>query len=163
MQEKTLKALQWIVGILDKNKVDYQIAGGFAASVYGSKRKINDIDIDMHEADFLKIIPEIKPYIIYGPKRFKNEKWDLELITLDYNGQEIDLSGADTLRMSNKDKTAWISYEKTSFNTVPRTVNGLNIKVLHPLELINYKKELDGEQQSEDILAVEKYISENPL
>lgn len=47
MNEKTTRALKWIVGILSKLEVPYRIGGGFAAHVYGSNRLINDIDISL--------------------------------------------------------------------------------------------------------------------
>ena len=105
LEEKTKKALSWIIEILNRHKIDYQIAGGFAAKVYGSTRILNDIDIDISEKYFPVILTEINPYIIYGPSRFIDGKWDLELVTLNYNGQEIDISGAETILMSNKERT----------------------------------------------------------
>ena len=158
MQEKTINALKWIVGILDTYNVEYQIAGGFAAKIYGSPRAVNDIDFDIHDDDFSKVLPEVSKYITFGPARFKNKKWDTELITLNYQGQEIDISGADTIKMSNKERTTWISYEKSLFNTIPIHIEGINVKIIHPQELVNYKKELDGEHQSQDIKAVENYL-----
>jgi hypothetical protein len=47
MNEKTLKALHFIVGILNKHKIQYRIGGGLAAHVYGSTRAVNDIDISL--------------------------------------------------------------------------------------------------------------------
>jgi len=45
MEEKTLNALNWIVGILTKHRIPYRIGGGLAAHVYGSPRPVNDIDL----------------------------------------------------------------------------------------------------------------------
>ena len=36
--EKTIDALKWIVGILNKHNIPYRIGGGFAAKMYGSSR-----------------------------------------------------------------------------------------------------------------------------
>ena len=87
---------------MNKNKIDYQITGGFAGKIFGSKRKLNDIDIDISEENFKYLIPEISEYIIYGPAHHKDVKWDLELITLNYGGQEIDIAGIDKALISNK-------------------------------------------------------------
>jgi hypothetical protein len=43
-------ALRWIIGILDRHNIQYQITGGFAAKLYGSSREVNDIDIDIFNA-----------------------------------------------------------------------------------------------------------------
>ena len=85
-EEKTINALIWIIDLMNKNKIDYQITGGFAGKIFGSKRKLNDIDIDISEENFKYLIPEISEYIIYGPAHHKDVKWDLELITLNYGG-----------------------------------------------------------------------------
>lgn len=57
MEEKTLNALRWIVGILNKHQVPYRIGGGFAAHIYGSNRPINDIDISLPGKYFSAIVP----------------------------------------------------------------------------------------------------------
>lgn len=82
LEEKTINALRWIVEILNKNKINYQISGGFAGKIFGSKRELHDIDIDISKKDFRKILPEISSYITYGPDHYVDGKWDLELITL---------------------------------------------------------------------------------
>ncbi len=161
-EEKTINALKWMVGVLNKHNVEYQIAGGFAAKLYGSKRSLNDIDFDIHDEDFEKIISEVASYIKFGPARLVNEKWDCLLITLNYYGQEIDISGADTARMSTKDLKSWIQYEKQDFDTTPFIVDGLMINVMKPEELLEYKNELtDREYQKEDVSALQQYLIKN--
>lgn len=161
--QKTLDALTWIIDILNKNKIQYQITGGFAAKLYGSPRDLNDIDIDISEKYFPTILPYISQYITYGPARFTDNKWDLDLITLNHKGQEIDIGGIDTLRISNKERTKWISYPDFIFNTLDIEVEGMFLKVIHPKELIDYKKELDGEHQQLDIRATSEYLVEQSL
>jgi hypothetical protein len=163
MEQKALYALRWLTEILNRHHVEYQIAGGFAAKVYGSPRELNDIDIDIREKDFQTIMPDIAPYVTVGPTRFNDGKFDCDFVALDYKGQHIDISGTDTLRMSNKERTKWISYPNFVFDTLDVPVEGLNLKIIHPRKLIQYKKELDGEHQTIDIQAAEKYIVEHGL
>jgi hypothetical protein len=161
MQEKTTRALKWMVEILNRLNISYQIAGGFAAKMYGSPRSVNDIDFDVHDEDLRRIVPEVSQYIKFGPARFKNEKWDCLLITLEYDGQEIDISGADTTKISNLAMTKWIEYPKQDFNTMKFVVEGTSINVMNPIELMEYKSELmDREHQVIDVNAVKKYLSE---
>ncbi len=163
MEEKTLIALRWIVGILDTHTIPYQIAGGFAAKLYGSPRPLNDIDIDISEKRFTEILSEIQPYITYGPARYKDGKWDLELITLNYKGQEIDIGGADDARISNKGRTMWIALPAVFSKALDVEIGGMYVKVIPPLDLIEYKKELDGEHQTIDIQAVKDYCLQHDL
>ena len=157
-EEKTINALQWIVDILDSHKIDYLISGGFAGKIFGSNRELHDIDINISEKDFSKILSEISKYIIYGPSRYKDDKWDCELITLNYEGQEIDISGIETILISNKERTKWIHFSTDFSKTLDIDLSGIKIKVIDPKNFIEYKKELDGDHQIDDIKAAERYI-----
>lgn len=158
MPKRAVAAVKWIVGILHAHAIEYQIAGGFAAKIYGSPRELNDIDVDIREKDFATILPDISPYVISGPLRFNDGKFDCEWINLKYHDQEIDISGTDTLRMSNKERTEWITYPNFTFDTLDVDLEGTTIKVVHPRKLVAYKKELDGPHQLLDIEAAEKYL-----
>jgi len=160
METKTIDALKWIVGIFNRYNVPYRIGGGFAAKLYGSPRSLRDIDFSISEKYFSIILPEISEFITYGPGRYKDAKWDCELITLNYHGQEIDISGTDTIRMSNKERTKWLHVSEST-ETVDMQVEGINIKVMNPEDLAGYKRELDGEHQLVDIQAIEDYIAKN--
>ena len=157
-EKKTLNALGWIIGILNSNKINYQISGGFAGKIFGSQRKLHDIDIDIHEKDFNKIKREVSNYITYGPSRYKDAKWDIELITLSYKGQEIDISGVETMKISNKRRTKWITFPVDFSNALNVSLNGLKIKIINPNNFIKYKKELDGIHQTEDIKMAKNYL-----
>lgn len=79
--KNTKAAFHWIVNILKKFNTPFQIAGGLAAIVYGANRPLEDIDIDIPEEYFSLIKEEVKDFIIYGPAQFKDETWDLMLMT----------------------------------------------------------------------------------
>lgn len=168
MEEKTLKALHWIVDILNKYNVPYRIGGGFAAYVYGSDRPINDIDFSLSGKYFPIIMSDISPYIEYDLKHYSDEKWDCDGLTLNYQGQEIDMTDIDTLRMSNKELTKWFQ-TKDNFRKFPNfitVVDGIEISLIDPRDLVAYKKELadiDHQYQLVDIKATEKYITSHDL
>jgi len=166
MEEKTLKALHWIVGILNKNNISYRIGGGFAAHIYGSERPLNDIDISLPGKYFPIIIPEVTEYITAELKHYSDEKWDCDGFSLDYLGQEIDVTDVDTLRMSNKEQTEWFQ-TKDNFRMFPSlliNVDGIDVSLIDPRDLIAYKKHLvDRDYQLIDIAAVQKYITNHNL
>ncbi len=165
MEQKTIDALKWIVGILDKHSIPYRIGGGFAAHVYGSSRPVNDIDISLSGTHFSTIVPEVSEHITVGPKHYSNEKWDCDTLSLNYHGQEIDMTDIDTLRMSNKEKTEWYQTKELfrKFDTVPTEVAGITVSLIDPRDLVAYKKHLDGVHQLVDIEAVQDYISRNKV
>jgi len=152
--DKVKNALIWIVDILNKKKIPFQISGGFAAKIYGSPRPLNDIDIDIPDDNFSDIYDDIKPYLIYGPDHYIDEKWDAQLATLNYKGQEMDISGATKGKMSNKDKSLWLPYP-CDFNKITyQKVFNIEVPVIPREDLIAYKKELDGEHQLIDIKSI---------
>ena len=165
MQDKTINALRWIVEILTRHEIPYRIGGGFAAHVYGAERDINDIDISLSGTYFPVIVSETKEYITAGPKHYSNEKWDCDTLSLSFEGQDIDITDIDTLRMSNKEKTEWFE-TKDRYRRFPNhlmQVAGIEVSLIDSRDLAGYKKELDGDHQLVDIRAVEKYIQEHNL
>lgn len=157
-QEKTIDALKWIVGILNKKNIPYQISGGFSAKLYGSNRPLNDIDIDIPEKNFEDILDEVKPFIEYGPGRENDGKWDLCVMKLNFKDQIIDIGGAYETKISNKERTAWIACPVDFSKVKLMEVEGLSVNVMSPEDLIDYKQYLDGDHQVEDIEAVKKYL-----
>jgi len=158
MQPELETALKWIVKILNKHSIPFQIAGGFGVHLYGGRRPINDIDIDIPNEKFQDILPDIKSYIDFGPARYQDKKWDLDLITLDYHGQLIDISGAYGAKIYDEENNLWQPYP-SQFDTARQIdVFGITVPVMNPEDLMGYKKLLNGEHQKEDIKVMEKYI-----
>jgi len=160
LEEKTFNGLKWITEILNKNNIPYRIGGGFAAHIYGSERPINDIDISLPGSYFPTIVPLVSSYITAGPKHYSNAKWDCNTLSLDYNGQEIDMTDIDTLKMSNKEQTEWFQTKDKyrMYPTIATNINGTEVSLIDPRDLVAYKKHLNGDHQIVDIEAVEKYI-----
>ena len=71
--KNTENAFRWIF---------YKISGGLAAQLHGAKRELADIDIEVSDADVGKVAQDVKPFIIFGPTRYIDENWNLELMTL---------------------------------------------------------------------------------
>jgi hypothetical protein len=136
----TKEALTWIINLIKKYNIPFQIAGGLAVQAYGSTRKLMDIDIDIPEEDFKKIRKEIESFIIFGPEQFKDENWKIFLITLNYQGQEIDIGGAYKTKIYDKKTKCWkrivTDYSKVEY----KNIYGLILPVIGRKELIAYKK-----------------------
>lgn len=150
IDEKTKLALMWITGILNKHKIPFQISGGFAAKLYGSPRPLNDIDLDIPKERFAEIVDEIKSYIVFGPAEYKDKKWNLYLITLNYHGQEIDIGSTDVKIHDNTTDT-WLDFLSDLSESIEMEVEGIKVSVIPKKDLIDYKKYLDGDHQKIDI------------
>ena len=154
----TAKALAWIVSILRQRQIPFQIPGGLAAKAYGSQRDINDVDIDIPDNRIPDILEVVQPYITYGPTRHRDKKWDCLLLTLNYEGQEIDISGAYSIKIHDDIRDAWIDSPTDFSKAIPMELFGLTVPVMPAEDLAKYKKMLEGEHQKKDIIAIEKWI-----
>jgi hypothetical protein len=138
----TKEALVWIVGILQRNKIPFRVGGGFAARIYGSKRKLADIDIGIEKNHFSKILSNIKEYIVEEPNFFKDKDWDLYAARLNYKGQYIDIVVINSLKFFNKKEQKWEDLKHTFSDIVFKEIYGIKIPVISRENLIEYKSKL---------------------
>lgn len=154
MKKNTEKAFNWIVNILNENKIPFQLTGGVAARLYGSDRPINDIDIEIEEKHFKTITPLVENYIIYSPQRYKSNEFDLLLMTLEYEGQEIDISGYKTDKLYNKETQKWESCRTYIHDAINMELYGIKIPVIKWQHLVSYKKKTRRRTDIEDVNAI---------
>lgn len=147
---ETEKAFLWITNILEQTSVTYRISGGFAARVYGVERELADIDIQIADKDIVIIAEEVKPYIIFGPARYQDENWDLNLITLQYLGQEIDIASTNAKIFNQKTKL-WEGWVTTLGDFEIKEVYRKNVPIEPMKSLISYKTNLAREVDLEDV------------
>lgn len=155
-RRNTQESFRWIVDVLKKRNVPFAISGGLAASAYGSPRPLNDIDIDIPSSYFSAILSDIRPFITFGPKRFVDQRWDLELATLNHRGQEIDLGGSDTVRICDARTGNWVHMPTNYDEVVEMQLFGRCVPIVSAAELIAYKSMLSGAHQRIDIEVVLK-------
>ncbi|MBS0289286.1 MAG: hypothetical protein JSS07_04515 [Proteobacteria bacterium] len=133
-------ALIWITDLLNELNVPFQIQGGLAAKAYGAKRDLVDIDIDIPYEGFNKIVDRVRPHIIYGPSQYKDDNWDLYLMTLSYEGQEIDLTDGKHVKVYNSITNEWIDFATDFSNSCYLDALGVKVPVIPRKDLIAYKK-----------------------
>jgi len=150
IMRETEKAFLWITDILEQKRIAYRISGGFAARVYGVERELADIDIEIADKDISLIVDDVKPYIIFGPGRYEDENWNLNLMTLQYLEQEIDIASTDAKIFNQKTKL-WQNWVTKLSDFEIKEVYGKKIPV-EPIEsLISYKTNLAREVDLEDV------------
>lgn len=158
MIKKTKEALKWIIDILKNHNILFQITGGLAARIYGSNRPLADIDIEISDNKIFEIQNEVKKYIIFGPRRYKDKEFDLLLMTLKYKGQEIDICGIDSQKLYNKKAGKWIRESINLDKIKKKKVHGVIIPVISLKNLINYKKILSRDVDIQDVKTLQKVI-----
>ncbi|MEK7586030.1 MAG: MazG-related protein [Patescibacteria group bacterium] len=154
-EKNTEGAFRWIVGLLQKHSIPFQISGGFAARLYGSKRDLADIDIGIPDDRFDDLYPEVKQYIIYGPEHYLDDEWDLKLMTLKYENQEIDIAGRDEVKIFDKSKKVWVPAHRDLTVSEDMEVYGIVVPVIPKKSLISYKSKIARDVDLEDIRQLE--------
>ncbi len=148
--KNTEQAFLWITEILEGMNIPYKISGGFAARAHGVNRELADIDIEVSDKDMTLISDEVKPYIVYGPKRYKDNNWDLNLMTLQYEGQEIDIAGIEA-KIFNKENETWenASSDLDDYELIEVYRKKVPIEKLDAL--VAYKTKLSRDVDIEDV------------
>jgi len=134
-------ALKWLAEIFAKKQISWQVTGGLAAKIYGAKRPLADIDIEIHKKDFKKILHTVKKFIVFGPKKYKDDNWDIFLMTLKYKGQLFDISACDDASIFNHKLQKW-SLEKSTLTKKRLKFWGLTLPVVSKKKLSIYKSKL---------------------
>lgn len=150
-KQNTKEALRWIVKILRKRHVSFQISGGLAAQLHGSSRPLVDIDIDIPQKKFDAILPDVKACLIFGPQRFKDKQWDLFLMTLNYKGQRIDIGSAEA-KIYNAMTKKWESNSINFKRSQRKKLYGLLVPIMRKEDLIKFKKMLDRPVDRKDLI-----------
>lgn len=154
LQPYAINALRWIVAILNKHSIPFQISGGLAANIYGSNRPLYDIDIDIPEDCYNLLIQDVSKYIIFGPALFQDNEWKLKLMTLKYEEQLIDLGGAYHTYIRNKLNQEWI-HIPTDFNSAKfYTIDDITILIIDKYHLIEYKKIIARDTDLDDVAQI---------
>lgn len=139
MEKNTETALKWIVNILQKHNIPFQIGGGFAARMYGVKRELADIDIAIPTDKLNELLSEVKDYITYDLRHYLDEKWDCIGMTINYKGQEIDFVGAQGKKIFDEIGNKWITLENDFSNSEYKEIYDIKIPVMPKEKLIMYK------------------------
>jgi len=157
------EALHWIVGELRALDTTFEISGGLAAQLQGSRRALSDIDIDVHEKTIDKLYPKVKDYVVFGPARYQDKSWDLYMMTLRYKTQMIDICGADTAKIYDQEKSEWVkdSDDFTKFDL--KNLFGLRVPVSTRAELIEYKSKLKRLVDNMDIAQMSEHVGEGHI
>jgi len=156
MSRETKKALVWIVSLFRKYKIPFVIRGGFAAKVYGSRRGLVDIDIDIPIKNLLELEALVEKYKICGPKQYIDNNFNLLLMTLKYKGQVIDICGAENQKILNKKTKQWEFLKESFSKAVKKRTYGMGLPIIPLKDLIEYKEKLSRRVDLKDVKELKK-------
>lgn len=144
------KVLRQVVQALEENKIQFQITGGLAAIIYGSKRPLFDIDIDIRKQDIQKIRQLFKKYIIQDYQRNQGKHFDNWTMVLEVDGVLVDISQAEDCYIFDENGKKINIDTNLSHPTISEFA-GMKLPVEPKDELISYKRVLSRETDLADI------------
>jgi len=154
--DRIVNALRWLLPLLASHGNRYHITGGFAAHLYGARRPVNDVDVDLPREIIDKLASVVAKYIVFGPGRYRDSTWDIDLMTLKYHGQEIDCTAVEDGRIMNKMTGQWDDLVMRLDDVEVRLYAGMNVRVQNRRDLVGYKSKIayDEQKHLEDIAAI---------
>lgn len=143
--------LWWIVDVLAKSQVPYQLVGGLAAHAYGAKRDLVDIDFYIDGAGFAAIMPLVQEQHVFGPIRHRDAIWDLVYMQLLYGQWQIELAAAESARFYDSEGRVWVDANIDFRAAEMCDLYGVTIAVMPKNKLADYKLRLGREVDLLDI------------
>ncbi len=155
VSKKQKNVLKVLAGVLRENNIPFQISGGLAAIIYGAKnRKLFDIDIDVSGKDLPKITLFFSDYIVRPLQKYKDDNFEINLMTLKINDVFIDITQAENIYFISK--TGEKIYENIDL-AHPAIIDfaSMRLPVENKDNLIRYKRFLGRETDIKDVEEIE--------
>ena len=151
------RALDWIVRLLGRLGVPFQTAGGLAARAYGAKRDLADFDFYVPTSTLEKVAANAKEHLVRAPTHHEDKNWDITFMSLEYEGQRIELGGADGARYFDRQRDVWTDVKINFAQPVLRHVFDVEIPVMPFDDLVAYKRALDRKVDRADLMEMEPW------
>lgn len=154
------QALEWIVSLLNRHHVPYQIVGGLAAQAYGSQRPLVDIDLYIPLDQAQGALEEMKPFLVREPLPHHSASWDLVYLALCFQGVYIEIgdSSAHPRFYSHIDQR-WEPQVIDYAASKTMRIYEVDVAVMPKDELLRYKAMLDRDVDHSDIEQITGDIS----
>lgn len=147
-------AFEWITGILDTGGFPYVVVGGLAARVYGSPRPLADIDLDVPGAALAFVAERAPGLVTFGPARLRDSEFDIDLLSVQWGEQVIDLTGAENIRLFDRGRGEWCVVPTDLRAVESHFVLGRVAPVMERSRLIAYKQIIGRPVDRLDIEAI---------
>ena len=145
------EALSWILGILDEQRVAYQLVGGTAAHIYGGTRPIVDIDMYIPKDKAAALALRLKEFISKPLKRYVEDLWDIEYFQIKYKNQKIEFGLSPGAKIFDRKSKRWIEQTIHFEESVSKVYRGIHVQLMPIADLIAYKTILDRDVDRIDV------------
>ena len=138
----TKAGLTCIVSILRDLNIPFEIDGGLAAEMYGTHRELADIDINVPGDRFDEIVPHVKDYLHFGPAWYRDDHWEVYMMSMKFAGQNIDIDALGKMRFFDKDAALWRDISEDLSDVRIMKYMDMELPFINEMKLMIYKQEL---------------------
>lgn len=125
--------------------------GGLAARAHGATRPLADIDLYVPDPALPEVAEAIGPYLLRSPVPYQDDDWDLVFLRAEYEGQAVEVAGADSARYRDRRSGEWREADVDWDAGVRRVVEGVEVPVMPLEQLKRYKEALGREVDRRDL------------
>lgn len=162
MDHDAARALRWIADLLENHGVPYQVVGGVAARAHGASRPIADVDLYVPTFALTQIAQAVADHVTWGPGHVRQGGWDIVFLKLEYEGQLVELGGADQVRIFDSTAGRWHDERVALGDSVISEVLGTRVPVMPRDRLVEYKRRLDRDVDRQDLREMGERVAEEP-
>lgn len=156
------RALGWIVDLLQRLEVPFQVVGGLAAHAYGATRTLVDLDFYVPTDRLEEIAAAVPAQVVRPPSPHRDDDWDIVFMALEHEGVRIELGGADGARYFDRRSDRWTDVRIDYAGATQLEVLGRTAPVMRREDLIAYKRALDRPVDREDLAEIDDGGSDGP-
>ena len=147
-------AAQWIVGLLRERDILFLIGGGLAARGYGSRRKLNDIDLFVPGVHFSSVVQAGQPFVSKAAAHRQEEGWNLTYVQFKYEGVKVEVGNADGAQIFDAGNETWVPLNIDFSRYATVHLLGLELPLMLKDDLVQYKSALSRPVDIEDVRAI---------
>lgn len=156
------RALAWIVDLLRRLEVPFQVVGGLAARAYGATRSLVDLDFYVPTDRLNEIAAAAPAHVVRPPSKHGDDDWDIVFMAFEHEDVRIELGGADGARYFDRAARRWTAVEIDFAGGEHREVLGIGVPLMPLDDLIAYKRALDRPVDREDLVEIDDGGSDGP-
>lgn len=133
------QALAALLDAFDALGIAYVATGGLAGNLHGSRWPLHDLDFDVPQGALAPLAARVAARVVRGPAPYRDDEFDLHLLTLAFPGVTADLAAAETIRLRQADGT-FVPMPTDLATGVDVAFEGRMVRVLPLDRLIAYKR-----------------------
>ena len=110
-----------------------------------------DLDFYVPTARLADVAKAATAYVVRAPAHYRDGSWDLAFMTLQYDGCEIEVGGADGARFFDRHVRRWRDAQIDLSRSIEFTILGVRVPTMRLDKLVEYKSALDRDVDRKDI------------